>query len=216
MANEPSTLDLIQIKEVRDGVIILKDGSLRGVVKITAINFELRSTDEQQAILEQFSGFLNSVDFPVQMVVHSRRYDIREYIAGVQTATDELTNELLKVQAQEYMRFVTELAELANIMTKNFYVVVPLVVTAATESTGVIGSIKGMFTKTPAAAAMTSEQLALYRSQLVERANLIIGGLSGMGLKGELLGQEQLVRLFNEVYNPVVPEGAEPSAAPAH
>lgn len=215
MANEPSTLDLIQIQEVRDGVIILKDGSLRGVIHITAINFELRSTDEQQAILEQFAGFLNSVDFPIQMVVHSRRYDIHEYVSTVQAATEQLTNELLKVQAQEYMRFVTELAELANIMMKSFYVVVPLVVTTATESKGIVGSFKELFKKAPPSSSLAPEQLALFKAQLTERANLITGGLSGMGLKGELLGQEQLIRLFNEVYNPVVPEGSEPSAASA-
>ena len=130
MANEPSTTDLIQLKEIRDGVIFLKDGSLRGVVQVSAINFELRSSDEQAAILQQYASFLNSVDFPIQMIVQSRRFDISEYLAAVQAASDQLTNELLKVQAGEYIRFITELSSLSNIMAKNFYIAIPMMVTA--------------------------------------------------------------------------------------
>lgn len=211
MANEPSTSDLIQIQELRDGVLILKDGSLRAVVSVTAINFELRSSDEQQAILQQFAGFLNSIDFPIQMVVHSRRYDITEYIKTVQVAAEQLTNELLKVQATEYIRFVSELSDLANIMAKNFYVVLPLTVVAPTESKGLLGGFKDMFKKAPPTHTLPAEQLASYRSQLQQRADLIIGGLSGMGLKGTMLGQEELTKLFNEVYNPVVPQPQTPS-----
>lgn len=209
MANEPSTADLIQIQDLRDGVLMLKDGSLRAVVRITAINFELRSTEEQQAVLQQFASFLNAVDYPIQMVVHSRRYDIREYVATIQAATEQLTNELLQVQATEYMRFVTELADLANIMSKYFYIVLPLTIVAPTETKGMLSGFKDMFKKTPSASSLNAEQLAMYKSQLQERANLIIGGLSGMGLKGEMLGQEDLIKLFNEVYNPTVPEGKE-------
>jgi len=211
MANEPSTVELIQIQELREGVLILKDGSLRAVVNVTAINFELRSSDEQQAILQQFAGFLNSIDFPIQMVVHSRRYDISEYIATVQAASEQLTNELLKVQAGEYIRFVAELSDLANIMAKNFYIVLPLTVVTATESKGILGGFKDMFKKAPATKSLTTEQLASYRTQLQQRADLIIGGLSGMGLKGTMLGQAELMKLFSEVYNPVVPQPQKPS-----
>src|SRR5687767_2232400 len=107
MAN-PSTTDLVQLKQITDGVIILKDGSIRAIVEVSAINFELRSTDEQEAIIQQFQGFLNSLDFPVQMLIWSRKFDITTYLANVQKSADELTNDLLKVQAEEYMRFVTE------------------------------------------------------------------------------------------------------------
>ena len=211
MANEPSTSDLIQIQDLRDGVLVLKDGSLRAVVKVTAINFELRSSDEQQAILQQFGGFLNSIDFPVQMVVHSRRYDISEYLASVQVASEQLTNELLKVQAGEYIRFVSELSDLANIMAKNFYIVLPLTVISTSESNGLLGGFKDMFKKAPAGQAIPAERLASYKMQLQQRADLVIGGLSGMGLKGAMLNQDELVKLFNEVYNPVVPQKQKPS-----
>jgi len=206
MANEPSTTDLIQLKEISDGVIILKDGSLRGVVQVSAINFELRSSDEQAAILQQYASFLNSIDFPIQMIVHSRKFDISEYLVNVQTASDQLTNELLKVQAAEYIRFIGELSSLSNIMAKNFYVALPLMVTPTKEKEGFFAGIKGMFKKKSAVKpSVATEQLASYKGQLQQRADLIIGGLSGMGLKGHMLNQEELLKLFNELYNPVVP-----------
>jgi len=211
MAHEPSTADLIQIRELRDGVLVLKDGSLRAVVKVSAINFELRSSDEQHGILQQFGSFLNSIDFPIQMIAHSRRYDISTYLASVQTASEQLTNELLKVQATEYIRFVGELSDLANIMQKNFYVVLPLTIIPTTQSKGFFDGFKDMFKKSPTAQGFTSQQLAGYKAQLQQRADLIIGGLSGMGLRGSMLGQDELVALFNDVYNPVVPAPTQPN-----
>lgn len=209
MANAPSTTDLVQLQDIRDGVILLKDNSLRGIVEISAINFDLRSTDEQSAILQQFQAFLNSVDFPVQIVVHSRKFDISSYLATVQAASEKLTSELLKIQAQEYMRFVSELSDLSNIMSKKFYVALPFtVVPTGNGKKGFVSSITDMFKKkTPAqAAGPTSEQLSTYRMQLQQRADLIIGGLSGMGLSGHMLSQDELVQLFTSLYQPVVPQ----------
>lgn len=205
MANESSTTSLVQIQDLRDGVVLLKDGSIRGIVQVSAINFELRSSDEQSAILQQFAGFLNSIDFPLQIVVQSRRFDISAYLATVQQASEQLTNELLKVQAQEYIRFVGELSELSNIMSKNFYVILPLSITPISESKGFFGGIKDMFKKAPATQDLPPERLATYKTQLQQRADLIIGGLSGMGLQGHMLNQDELIRLFGELYNPIVP-----------
>jgi len=205
----PSTTDALQIKDIREGVIFLKDGSIRGMVRVDAINFELRSSDEQTAILEQFQGFLNSIDFPIQIVIHSRKYSVETYLAGVEQASGELTNELLKLQAQEYIRFVRELSELANIMSKQFYVVIPLqVASAVTSASGLLSGITDFFKKKKAPAVaqpgMLPEDLQSYKLQLQQRADLILGGLSGMGLKGKALEQEELAKLFTELYNPVV------------
>jgi len=206
MANAPSTTDLIQLKEIIDGVIFLKDGSLRGVVQISAINFELRSSDEQMAILQQYASFLNSIDFPIQMIVHSRRFDISEYLQNVQAASDQLTNELLKVQAGEYIRFINELSSLSNIMAKNFYIALPMSVTPIKSEGGMFSGITGIFKKKPAIKkGIPDEQIATYKGQLQQRADLIIGGLSGMGLRAHMLNQEELLKLFGELYNPVVP-----------
>jgi type IV secretory pathway VirB4 component len=204
-SNQPSTTDLVQLKELKDGVIILKDGSLRAIVQVSAINFELRSSDEQVAILEQFAGFLNSVDFAFQMVVHSRRFDINVYLATVKAATEQLTNELMKVQAEEYMRFVSELSDLSNIMSKSFYIILPLSVVPVSTSKGFLGGIKDMFKKAPAQQEIAPERLASFKEQLQQRADLVIGGLSGMGLTGHMMNQEELTKLFGELYNPIVP-----------
>ncbi len=123
MAQPPSTTELVPLKDILESIVFLKDGSLRAVIDVSAINFELRSTDEQIALLQQFQGFLNSVDFPLQVVVQSRKYDIDEYLKVVEKATAVLTNDMLRVQAEEYTRYIRELSELANIMKKKFYVV---------------------------------------------------------------------------------------------
>jgi len=205
-ATPPSTADLIQLKQITEGVLILKDGSIRAVVEVGAINFDLRSSDEQAALLQQFQGFLNSLDFPLQMLIHSRKFDITAYLASVQAASEQLTNELLKVQAQEYMRFVGELSDLANVMSKKFYVALPFTVVATGEKKGILDSFKEVFAKKPAGPeVIPAEQLAAYKAQLQQRADLVIGGLSGLGLRGKLLGQDELVALFTALYNPVVP-----------
>lgn len=208
----PSTTDIIQIKEIVDGAIVLKDDTLRAVIEISAINFELRSSDEQAALIQQFQGFLNAIDFPIQMIVHSRKFDISGYIASVKEASAAVKNELLQVQAQEYVRFVTELSELSNIMSKKFYVVLPF--TAAPASTdgkkgGFFSGITGMFSKKPATpaapAGIAPATLSASKVQLQQRADLIIAGLSGMGLRGMVLEQKELIVLFNDLYNPIVP-----------
>jgi type IV secretory pathway VirB4 component len=208
VAKPPSTTDLIQIRQIGDGVVVLKDGTLRAIIEVTAINFDLRSSDEQTALLQQFQGFLNSVDFPIQMIVHSRRFDITEYLKGVEEASSKLTSDLLKLQAGEYMRYVKELAELSNVMAKHFYVCLALQPQAekeAAQKKGFLDNLKGAFAKKPAAVEIPAEQMASYQTQLQQRAGLITGGLSGMGLKGKMLKQAELEALFRDLYNPVVP-----------
>ncbi len=208
MAN-PSTTDLIQLKDIAESVLLLKDGPLRAIVEVSAINFDLRSSDEQQALLQQFEAFLNSIDFPLQIVVQSRRFDVSGYVATVRTAAESLTNELLKVQAEEYAKYVNELSSLANIMSKRFFVVLEFsaAATAAGEKKG--GLLSGLFgKKTPAKAGIASEQVAVYQQQLNQRADFVRGGLSGMGLKGHILGADELKTLFKDLYNPTVPSVA--------
>src|SRR5436309_14110535 len=113
MATNQATQQLIDIAEIRESVIILKDGSLRTIVEVSAINFELRSEDEQVAILQNFQRFLNSVDFPLQLSIVSRRLFIDTYLKFVEEATNSVTNELLRIQGEEYTKFIKELSALA-------------------------------------------------------------------------------------------------------
>ncbi len=120
-----ATQEFVPIDDVRDGIVILKDGGMRGVLMASSINFSLKSEDEKQAILFQFQDFLNSLDFSIQIIVESRRLDIRPYIALLETRYKEQTNELMKIQIEQYINFIKNFTESTNIMTKNFFIVVP-------------------------------------------------------------------------------------------
>lgn len=207
MASNPTTIEAIALRNIGQNTIATSDGTLRAIVQMSALNFDLRSTEEQQAILQQFQSFLNGLDFPVQIVVQSRTYDVEAYIASVEQATSGLTNNLLHNQAKEYMSFISELSKLANIMEKKFYVVLSLSAPAETGGGGFMSSLKGMFGKKKAATpepSISAPQTELLSSQLSQRASTIISGLSGIGLSGTLLEHEALVAVFTSLYNPVV------------
>src|SRR3954470_4265583 len=120
-----ATQDFVPIKEVKDGIVVLKDGSLRGIVLSSSLNFSLKSDDERNAIIMQFQDFLNSLDFAIQISVQSRRLDIRPYIALLENQYKEQMNDLMKIQTREYIEFIKKFTESTNIMTKSFFIVVP-------------------------------------------------------------------------------------------
>ena len=197
-----STENLVPITDIREGVVILKNGSLRMVLKVSYINFELRSADEQVAILQGFQRFLNSSDFPLQTVISSRKLNIDTYLKTVDQIAESTNNELMKIQAMEYSRFVKELSSLSNIMSKKFYIVLPFYVYETPGKTGLAQSLKGMLKPKEVAKEMTNEQFNTYKNQLLQRAELAYGGLVGLGLKIRILEDEELKKLYYELYNP--------------
>ncbi len=197
-----STKDLVAIADIKDNVVLLKNGQLRAVIEVSSLNFELRSEEEQMGILQNFQRFLNSIDFPLQTVVNSRQLNMDEYLKMVAGVAEASTNELLKIQAIEYGKFVKELLELSNIMTKHFYVVLPFYVFEAPTKTGILEGIKGMFGSSQTVQQIQPEQVEKYRIQLMQRADLILDGLIGMGLKARLLEGADLVNLYYGLYNP--------------
>src|SRR3989338_4856673 len=197
-----STENLVPISDIREGVVVLKNGSLRMVLEISAINFELRSADEQVAILQGFQNFLNSVDFPLQIIVSSRELDISGYLKIVGEIVESTTNELMKIQASEYSRFIKELSSLSNIMSKRFYIVIPFYIYETPKMTGLVQSLKGMFRSKEVSKEITDEQIGTYKNQLLQRAELIYGGLVGLGLKIRTLEDEELKKLYYNLYNP--------------
>src|ERR1700704_4763908 len=120
-----STQDFVPVAEVRDGIVILKDGTMRAILLASSINFALKSEDEQTAFIVQFQNFLNSLDFSCQIFIQSRMLDIRPYIATLEVSYKKQLDDLMRVQIREYIEFVKSFTEAANIMTKNFFVVVP-------------------------------------------------------------------------------------------
>ena len=182
---------------------MLKDGSLRVLIEVSAINFELRSEDEQIAIIQNFQKFVNSVDFPLHISIISRRLYIDDYLKLTSEATSQLDNELLRIQAVEYMKFIKELSSLTNIMSKKFYIAVPFYIFEAPSKTGLFQSIKSTVSSTATLGNITEEKFSVYKNQLMQRAELIFGGLVGLGLKTRLMERDELVQLFYNLYNPV-------------
>lgn len=200
-SNAPKSQEFIPIEKIRDGVVILKDGSYRSVLLCSAINFTLRSEDEQKAILSQFQSFLNSLDFSVQIVIQSRKFDIRPYLMTLEDRLDKIEEPLLKFQTKEYIEFIRELTSSVNIMSKHFYVVVPYS-EAVLETAGtfqkLFGGVGGLKKKETVEEADWSEK----RNQLEQRLGIVVSGLGRCGVRSEALDTQGLIELYYKTFNP--------------
>lgn len=191
----------VPIQEVRDGVAILKDGSMCMIVLVSSINLSLKSYDEQRATLMQFQGFLNTLDFPIQIVIQSRRYDIRPYILTLQNRLKEQTEQLLQVQTREYIQFIESFTDQVNIMRKNFFVVVPYIPPLLNEKKG-IGKFFSFLNKKAPSGVDTVSSFEEQRSQLEERMSVVEQGLGRVGLNVAQLGTEEVIELLYKTFNP--------------
>jgi|SRR3989344_3125257 len=198
--------DLVPIKEVRDGVVILKDGSMRMVLMVSTLNFALKSEDEQAAILIQFQNFLNSLDFSTQVFIQSRRLDIRPYLATLQERLKDQLSDLMRIQIEEYIEFIRTFTDSVNIMTKTFFVVVPYSsapLGGAAQSGGLFGIFGGE--KKKEIEKGSGGDVARFeeaRSQLEQRANVVKQGLIRTGVRAIPLGTEELIELYYKMFNP--------------
>jgi type IV secretory pathway VirB4 component len=196
-----ATQEFVPIKEVRDGVVILKDGSLRSILLASSLNFSLKSDDERNAILFQFQDFLNSLDFPVQISIQSRRLDIRPYIALLEERYKEQTNDLMKIQTREYIGFIKNFTESTNIMTKSFFVVVPY--TPAIIQGGTLSKLNPLIKKNKGEEVKQDEtNFEENRTQLEQRVGVVEQGLVRSGVRVALLGTEEVIELFYKIFNP--------------
>ncbi|MDO8728873.1 MAG: hypothetical protein Q7K26_03155 [bacterium] len=196
-----ATQEFIPIKEVRDGIVLLKNGDMRSILLCSSLNFALKSEDEKQAILFQFQDFLNSLDFSIEIVVQSRKLDIRPYIALLEERGQAQTNNLMKIQVREYIEFIKSFTENTNIMTKNFFIVVPYSPAILTTSQSSMASRFGFGTKKEQAAA-TEASFDENRSQLEERLSVVEQGLIRTGIRVAHLGTEEIIELFYKAFNP--------------
>jgi type IV secretory pathway VirB4 component len=195
-----TTQDFVPIEEVRDGVIILKDGSMRGLLMTSSLNFALKSTDEQNAIIMQFQNFLNSLDFSVQIFVQSRRLDIRPYIALLEDRYKEQVGELMKIQTREYIEFIRTFTESSNIMSKSFFIVVPYAPPIIQGGNTLVGKVIGR--KAPQVQTEKNDNFEENRSQLEQRMSVVEQGLVRCGIRIAQLGTEEIVELFYKIFNP--------------
>ena len=190
------------ISEVRDGVIVLKDGSLRAILLASSINFALKSEDEQTAFIVQFQNFLNSLDFSCQIFVESRMLDIRPYIATLEVAYKNQLDDLMRIQIREYIEFIKSFTEAANIMTKNFFVVVPYSASALPAISGSSAAGKLFGKKNAPAAADANRTFEEKVSQLEQRIAIVQQGLVRCGVRTVQLGTEEAIELFYKLFNP--------------
>lgn len=195
------TQTFVPIKEVRDGIIVEKDGGMRAILLASSLNFSLKSEDEKNAILLQFQDFLNSLDFSVQIVVQSRKLDIRPYLALLEEQEKNQTNNLMKVQTREYIEFIRTFTESTNIMTKNFFIVVSY--TPAFISTGKSSGLASFVSKKPKDKALAKDAtFEEARSQLEERLAVVTQGLVRTGIRIARLGTDEVIELFYKAFNP--------------
>lgn len=197
-----ATQDFVPVKEVRDGVVILKDAGMRAVLLCSSINFALKSEEEKTAILFQFQDFLNSLDFSIEIVTQSRKLDIRPYIALLEEREKDQVNELMKIQVREYIEFIKNFTESTNIMTKNFFVVVPYnpAILSTNKSSNIVSKL-GLGTKRERSAVKESG-FDESRSQLEERLSVVEQGLIRTGIRVARLGTEEVIELFYKAFNP--------------
>ncbi|MBP9760952.1 MAG: hypothetical protein KBD15_01790 [Candidatus Magasanikbacteria bacterium] len=199
-AKKPSTQANLPIAEIRDSTVIMKDGTLRSVLLTSSINFSLKSEDEQNALISSYVGFLNSIDFPLQILVQSRKLQIQPYIDTLIRLEREQKNELLRIQIADYRSFVGELVDIGQIMTKKFYVVVPYD-PLSNRKKSFWSRIKEVVK--PVAAIRIKDARFLDRKRELDlRVRNVVGGLESMGLQVARLDTQSLIELYYNSYNP--------------
>jgi type IV secretory pathway VirB4 component len=212
--NAGNSLDLVDVKEIRDNVVVVKDGSLRQIVMVAGVNFALKSDAEQTLIVQAYQNFLNSIDFPLQIIVHSRKVNIDTYIETLLHRKESEPSPLLQSQIEEYVSFIREFIEKNSIMEKTFLVVVPFypaggaIAGTTKAASGIFSSILGSKKPMPASgtAPKTDEEADhIFKEnieQLAQRASQIVNGIAGIGLDASILENQELVELFYNFYNP--------------
>lgn len=196
-----STQSYLDISEIRDDVMVMRDGTLRSVILVSSINFALKSEDEQNAIISSYVSFLNNLNFSLQIIVQSRELDIAKYIDQLKQKEKEQINELLKMQTTEYIQYVEELISLGKIMNKRFYVSIPYD-PASSKHKNFFSSLLDVF-KPVALINMKEKKFLQYKTDLDRRTENVAGGLASIGLNAVRLDTQSLIELFYNTYNPV-------------
>lgn len=178
---------------------------MRALIKCSSINFGLKSQDEQDAIIYEFQNFLNSLDFGVQIFVNSRFLNIDDYLEALKEKEQEQQNDLLRIQTAEYINFIKDFVESSNIISTDFYTVVPFEMIEAVgkaSSGNILNTLKSSFGLGKALASMEKKQFLHYRTQLIQRVEFVKTGLHRMGITTKLVPTEELIMLFWNLYNP--------------
>lgn len=207
--NPNSTQNNLQIAEIRDGVVIINDGSFRSVVMVKSINFDLMSPQEREGVEFSYQGFLNSLYFPIQIFIRSQKVDIGPYIGKLDKIRTEHDNMLLSVLMDDYINFIDQTAAQTNIMDKHFYVVIPyfpneesIKAKPINQTKGLLDGVFGLFNSTKTHVVINEQHLAEAKDELRNRVQAVLGGLLQCGVQGLPLDTQELIELYYDSYNP--------------
>lgn len=203
---QTATQNFVSIHDVRDNIALLKNGQMNMVLLASSINFALKSIDEQEAILRQFQSFLNTIDFSIQFYIQSRRLNIKPYLELLQEREEKQDNDLMRIQLREYMHFVETFTTEVDVMTKNFFIVIPYTPVGA----NIQSNFKDLLSGGKKNVYFDDKNFAEHRLQLEQRVTLVEQGLSRVGVRTILLKNEELVELYYHIFNPGDIEGNAP------
>lgn len=207
-----SSQQFLPFSEIKDGIIILRSGGLRGILMVSSLNFALKSSDEQQAIIYQFQNFLNSLDFTAQVLVHSRRVNMTGYLERLKKLEEKQTNELMRAQTVDYRRFINDILSKGVIMSKSFYVIVPYTLA---EVQGTVSAAREILKKGRSNEVMSGEAFQRARSQLLQRMEFAAIGLRRCELEAVPLTSPEIIELLWSLHHPASAEqGYYPSIMP--
>ena len=205
-----TTQKFVDIDEIKNEVIYMKNGGLRKILLINGINFDLRSEEEQQMILGSFQSFLNRLDFPIEFFIHSRKINIKSYLDKMKQREEDEKNELLKIQIGEYINFIRSFVEENPIITKSFFVVIPYNPIATIEETKKgLSKVVALFTGGNKKEGEKNESMSKKLQQLNYQVEEVVAGLEQIGLRTNKMSDEELTELFYNLYNPQLIERAE-------
>ncbi len=195
-----STQQYLDILEIRDDAVILKNGTILAVILVSSINFSLKSDEEQDAVIEAYVSFLNTIDFPLEIVIQSRRLNIDDYLETLKKVEKQQTNELLQLQTREYRQYIAELVQIADIMTKRFYLVIPY--SSKVDRPGKFFKRMADIVNPTSTIHLKQKQFEQYRQELFKRVDNVTNALASAGLKSAILDTQSLIELYYNSYNP--------------
>lgn len=196
-----STQQHLDIEDIKDDLVVLKNGSAALVLQTTAVNFDLLSEVEQDAMIAAFSHLLNSLSFHIQIVIRSKRMDISSYLSALEAIEKAQENPYLKDRIKGYKEYVAELISKNEVLDKRFYIVIPYSEITPMPKTGILGKLLG---KKPRVTFNKKALLEKAKIQLEPRKEHTIKQLSRVGIKARQLSSKELLELFYDIYNPEV------------
>ena len=173
-----SSRQQIAIKGVRDGILILPGNQYRAVLEVSSLNFELKSEEEQDAIIDTYESFLNSVGSSLQILIRTREIDMDKYLEELNERLHGETEKVYKRQLKNYDEFIRSLITTNKILTRHFYLIVPYTATSKTD-------------------------FELVQEQLNLKLDVVAKGMTRLGMHTKELSSLEVLDLFYSFYNPV-------------